>query len=312
MTETPAGQGFATGTAIATATGRRAIERVTIGDEVLDAGGTPRRVSWVGRIAITAAHLAERPEARPVRVGVGALGEEVPRRELVVAPCTELGVVLPNGDAATVPAHLLVNDINIMRMPAEQDAELFEVELEGGGGVIAEDLPAGLLLPDHGSPAQSIAMVRARTWVSGRAGCLPGPLLGRIDAGGHGLFYGWALDEARPWRRVALEIVINGQVFTATMAAHRREDLVRAGMGDGCCAFHFEPVPPLPSDRVLLVQVRRADDGVDLPGSPLLLDKGGAAAQVLAALQPANPAQAAELRAALRGGLDRLREGRRG
>jgi hypothetical protein len=115
-----------------------------------------------------------------------------------------------------------------MRVPAERDAELFEVELEGGGGVIAEDLPAGLLLPDHGSPAQSIAMVRARTWVSGRAGCLPGPLLGRIDAGGHGLFYGWALDEARPWRRVALEIVINGQVFTATMAAHRREDLVRA------------------------------------------------------------------------------------
>ncbi len=312
MIETIAGQGFAAGTAIATATGRRPVEQLAIGDEVLDAGGTPRAVSWVGRMAIAAEHLAQRPELRPIRVGVGALGEGLPRRNLVVAPQTELGVVLPNGDAATVPASLLMNERNILRVSPERNTELFEVELDGGGGVVAEDLPAGLRLPGHGNSAQWIATVRARAWVSARAGCLPGPLLGRIDAAEHGLFYGWALDEARPWMRVALEIVVNGQVVTAILAANRRDDLVRAGMSDGCCAFHFEPVPPLPSDRVLLVQVRRADDGVDLPGSPILLDKGAAAGQVLAALQPANPAQGAEVRAALRGGIERLQETPRG
>jgi hypothetical protein len=306
MIESPAGQGFAAGTGIATATGRRSVEQLAINDEVLDAGGTQRRVTWVGRTLIAAAHLATRPDSAPIRVSAGSLGDGLPRRDLLVAPQTELGVVLPNGDAATVPAHLLMNEINILRLQAGPDVELFEVELAGGGGVIAEDLPAGLVLPGHGSPAQCIATLRARAWVSARAGCLPGPLLGRIDAAEHGLFYGWALDEARPWIRVALEIVVNGRVFTAILAAHRREDLVRAGMGDGSCAFHFEPSPPLPSDRTLLVQVRRADDGVDLPGSPILLDKGGAAGQVLAALQPVTPAQSAEIRAALRSGLDRL------
>jgi hypothetical protein len=127
----------------------------------------------------------------------------------------------------------------------------------------------------------------------------------------HGLFYGWALDEARPWRRVALEIVVNGQVHAATLAMRRREDLVRAGMGDGSCGFHFEPMPPLPADRALLVQVRRMEDGVDLPGSPVLLASGGGAGEVLAGLQPAGPAQDAELRAALRGGIERL-QARRG
>jgi hypothetical protein len=311
MIDPPAGQGFAAGIAIATPASRKPVERLAIGDEVLDAAGNARRVVWVGRIMLSAAYLADHPHMRPIRVAADALGECLPRRDLVVAPQTELGVVMPNGEVATVAAHLLVNEINIVRLPAERDAELFEVELEGGGGVIAEQLPAGLVMADHGSPAQLIAMVRARAWVSSRAGCLPGPLLGRVDSAVHGLFYGWALDEVRPWRRVALEIVVNGRVHTATLAMHRREDLVRAGMGDGSCGFHFEPMPPLPADRALLVQVRRVEDGVDLPGSPVLLASGGGPGEVLAGLHPAGPTQSAELRAALRGGIDRL-QARRG
>lgn len=310
MTDPLPGQGFAAGTAIATTTGQRRVERLAIGDMLLDAAGAERRVAWVGRIMLSARMLAEHPEMRPVRIAADALGPGLPRRDLVVTPRTELGVVTPDGVAATVPAHLLVNGLTIDHLPEGEAAELFELEVEGGGwgggGVLAEDAPAGLVLPGHGGPAQAIAMLRARGWVSSRAGCLPGRLLGRVDSAAHGLFYGWALDEARPWYRVAVEIMVNGQVLTATLATHRRDDLVRAGMGDGACAFHFEPMPPLPSDRPLLVQVRRMEDGADLPGSPVLLPSGGGAGEVLAALHPSSPAQAAELRAALRGGLDRL------
>lgn len=308
MSESAAGQGFATGTAIATADGDRPVERLAIGDAVLDAAGRLRRVNWVGRLVIAPAWLAARPQMRPVRIAAGALGAGLPARDLVVAPLTGLGVALPDGTAATVPAHLLVNEVTIRREPAGPAVELYEPEL-AGGGVLAERTPAGLAPPDPANPARTIAMVRARALVSARAGCVPGRLLGRVEAARHGRFTGWALDEARPWQRVALEIVVNGQVHAATIAMHRRDDLVRAGMGDGSCAFHFEPMPPLPADRPLLVQLRRAEDRADLPGSPILLARPSGADEVLAALNPAAPAETEEVRAALRHGLDRLRIG---
>ncbi|ODU62340.1 MAG: hypothetical protein ABS99_00895 [Acetobacteraceae bacterium SCN 69-10] len=306
MNEMPAGQGFAAGTMVATASGRRNVELLDIGDEVLDATGTPRRVRWTVRIVLTAAHLTAQPEARPIRVRAGALGEGMPRRDLVVAPLTELAVVLPTRALVTLSARLLMNDHTILRDSGTDRLELFEVELDGDAGLIAEDLPAGFALPNHATPDQRTAAVRARKLVNARGGCLPGPLLGRVDCAERGLLYGWAIDEARPLMRVALEILVNGRVFTGAMASLRRNDLVRAGIADGACWFHIEPNPPLPADRTLLVQVRRADDGLDLPGSPVLLDKAGGPAQLLEALKPASPAQTAAMRDVLRAGLDTL------
>lgn len=308
MSDAPAGQGFASGTLIATPAGPRRVETLAIGDEVLDATGTPARVTWVGRLALGAAYLASRPDARPIRVQAGALGEGLPERDLIVAPLTELHVNVPGEPVVTLSARIMLNEINMRRDTGQPDGlELFEVELEGAAcGLIAEGVPAGRLLPRHTTSEYHIACCRTRAWVHTRAGCLPGPLLGRVDMVDHGVIYGWAMDEKRPWMRIGLEVLINGRIHAATMAAMRRNDLVQAGVGDGHCGFQIELDPPLPTDRTLLVQVRRAGDGVDLPGSPVLLSKSGGPAEILESLNPKSPARAAAARDVLRAGLDKL------
>lgn len=306
MNEAPPGQGFVAGTRVATPDGPVAVQDVRIGDTLLDGSRTPRRVSWVGRLALSAAHLAAQPDARPIRVQAGALGDGAPERDLLVAPMTELAVQLPNGRAVSLSARLLLNERTVLREPDGAAVELYEIELEGASGVVAEGIVAATLLPNHTAAEYRIAMVRAHGMVFTRAGCMAGPLMGRVDAVEHGLVYGWAMDKDRPWMRVGLELVVNGRVVNATMAALRRNDLVQAGVGDGGCGFHLDPLPPLPADRTLLVQVRRAIDGQDLPGSPVLLDKAGGPAQVLEALKPVSPAQAAMARQVLRAALDKL------
>jgi hypothetical protein len=306
MSEGPPGQGFAAGTLVATPTGTMRVESVQIGNQLLDMAGVARRVAWVGRLAQTPAYLASSPDARAIRITVGALGDGLPQRELLVAPMTELGVSLPNGARVTLAARLLLNEKTILRDGDAQARELFEIELDGGQGVLAEGVQAGSLLANHTATEYRIATVRARDMVFTRAGCMPGPLLGRVDVAERGLIYGWAMDEERPWMRVGLELVVNGRVLTATMASMRRNDLIQASVGDGSCGFHIEPSPPLPTDKTILIQVRRAMDGTDLPGSPVLLDKEGGPAQILEALRPTSPAQAAVARSVLRAGLDKL------
>lgn len=79
---------FTAGTRIATPDGPRAVETLAEGDLVLtrDHGAQPLR--WIGRRRVTAAEIAHVRHVRlaPVRIRCGALGDGLPRRDLLLSP----------------------------------------------------------------------------------------------------------------------------------------------------------------------------------------------------------------------------------
>ncbi|HQT45999.1 MAG TPA: hypothetical protein PLY97_02155 [Acidocella sp.] len=54
-----------------------------------------------------------------------------------------------------------------------------------------------------------------------------------------GIAYGWAWDEARPDERVEVEFLVDGLPTGSTMAGLYRDDLLQAGIGDGCYSFSW-------------------------------------------------------------------------
>ncbi|MBD3763710.1 MAG: Hint domain-containing protein [Rhodobacterales bacterium] len=77
---------FTAGTGIVTRSGERAVETLAVGDEVLTLDHGFQPIRWIGRKALGALDLAERPDLRPIRIAAGALGEGLPERDLIVSP----------------------------------------------------------------------------------------------------------------------------------------------------------------------------------------------------------------------------------
>ncbi|MCG6903851.1 MAG: Hint domain-containing protein, partial [Rhodobacter sp.] len=74
---------FGPGTAIATPTGETAVEALKIGDLVTTASGKSVPVKWIGHQARDHLSLMA-ASAEPVRIAANALGNGLPRRDLVV------------------------------------------------------------------------------------------------------------------------------------------------------------------------------------------------------------------------------------
>jgi hypothetical protein len=138
---------FMPGTLIATPSGERAIETLSIGDEVLTASGSAVPVRWIGRQTI-AARFATPDRALPIRIRAGALGDGLPVRDLLVSPAHALLV-----DGILVNAVALVNGTTIRR---EDDVPevftYFNIELAQHGLILAEGTPAESFV-DHVSRA---------------------------------------------------------------------------------------------------------------------------------------------------------------
>ncbi len=77
---------FCAGTLIRTPDGDRPVEEIAVGDAVLtmDEGSQP--VRWVGSRALSAAELRARPNLAPIRVRAGAMGPDLPRRDMRLSP----------------------------------------------------------------------------------------------------------------------------------------------------------------------------------------------------------------------------------
>ena len=76
---------FAKGTRILTALGETTVEDLRVGDlvRVLEGGYQPLR--WIGSTHVTKAALKAEPKLHPVRIGVGAMGGNLPLRDLWVS-----------------------------------------------------------------------------------------------------------------------------------------------------------------------------------------------------------------------------------
>ncbi len=77
---------FATGTLIATAEGLKPVEVIRVGDRVLTRDDGYQEVRWAGQRVLDAEELAENPAFVSVMIKAGALGNDLPRRDLRVSP----------------------------------------------------------------------------------------------------------------------------------------------------------------------------------------------------------------------------------
>ena len=128
---------FLAGTAIATPDGTRAIETLAAGDHVLTADGAIRPVRWLGRQTV-ATRFADPMRVAPIRILAGALGANLPVRDLHVSPDHALMV-----DGTFVQAGALVNGVSITRednLPAT--FTYYHVELADHSLILAEGVPA--------------------------------------------------------------------------------------------------------------------------------------------------------------------------
>ncbi|MBS7545267.1 Hint domain-containing protein [Ancylobacter oerskovii] len=128
---------FLAGTRIATPEGFRVVEDLVIGDLVLGADGRARPVRWIGRQSVIAM-FADPFTAYPIRVAAGALGDNLPARDLFLSPDHALLI-----DGLLVQAGALVNGSTVSRVERpEARFTYFHIELADHALILAEGMPA--------------------------------------------------------------------------------------------------------------------------------------------------------------------------
>jgi Hint domain len=128
---------FCQGTLISTVSGDVPVEKLAVGDLVLTPSGEVFPIRWIGCRAV-ATWFVNKLTVMPVRIKANALGEAVPRRDLLVSPDHAMLV-----DGILVHAGALVNGISIVR---ETDMgnrfSYYHVELADHALILAENAPA--------------------------------------------------------------------------------------------------------------------------------------------------------------------------
>ena len=76
---------FVAGTEIRTAKGPINIETLAVGDAILTAENKVEVLRWIGRRHVGRAEMNANPKLRPVRIMAGALGNGLPKRDLLVS-----------------------------------------------------------------------------------------------------------------------------------------------------------------------------------------------------------------------------------
>ncbi len=130
---------FAAGTSIATPEGEVAVETLEPGDLVLTADGRAVAVRWLGRVSRNV-RLTPGMDHALVRIGAGALGEGLPKRDLVVTG--EHGLIL---DGHLVNAGALVNGDTIRFEATDAMAArvtVYHVETDAHEALLAEGVAA--------------------------------------------------------------------------------------------------------------------------------------------------------------------------
>lgn len=135
------------GTMIRTPTGERPVEALQAGDLVATLDGSAKKVKWIGHRTYEAAFGAAEAFVRPVVIRAGALGGNLPTRDLKVSP--QHGMLV---DGVMVPAAALVNGVSIVRDTTPADVTYFHVEMDGHEAIFAEGAASETFV-DHNSRA---------------------------------------------------------------------------------------------------------------------------------------------------------------
>ena len=130
------------GTLVATPDGERKVEDLIPGDYVLTPDGESVAIRWIGRQSAVAMFAG--PEAVPVLVRAGALGDGVPASDLCVSPNHAILV-----DEVLANARALVNGSTIVAMPNPPELiEYFHLELDRHRLIVANGTPVESFVDD--------------------------------------------------------------------------------------------------------------------------------------------------------------------
>jgi hypothetical protein len=128
---------FMPGTRILTPAGEVAVEALKAGDLVTTAEGKSMPIRWVGRQTVSRV-FADPLRVLPIRITQGALGDNMPSRDLLVSPDHALLI-----DGALIQAGALVNDTSIAReIMVPERFTYYHVELADHSLILAENTPA--------------------------------------------------------------------------------------------------------------------------------------------------------------------------
>jgi hypothetical protein len=125
---------FLAGTRIATADGEKPVESLRAGDLVLDPAGKAAAVRWLGISTVATRFADPLRSMMPIRIKAGALGDELPRRDLLVSPAHAMyfaGILIQAG--------AMVNGVSIVHEPAMPERFCYyHVETETHQLILAE------------------------------------------------------------------------------------------------------------------------------------------------------------------------------
>jgi Ca2+-binding RTX toxin-like protein len=89
---------FTPGTMILTDTGEVAVETLQAGDLVLTRDNGYQPIVWIGRRDLSQAEMIVAPRFNPVRIAAGALGPDLPERDMLVSPQHRMLISTPRSE----------------------------------------------------------------------------------------------------------------------------------------------------------------------------------------------------------------------
>ena len=143
---------FVNGTLIATVDTEVAVEDLKIGDVIMTRDNGPQTISWIGKKVLsgnTPAHLL------PIRIKANALGNGLPKRDLLVSPQHRILVtdwraeLMFGASEVLVAAKHLVNDHNIRVATDLEEFAYFHIMFDTHQTVSSEGLPSESFHPGN-------------------------------------------------------------------------------------------------------------------------------------------------------------------
>jgi len=130
---------FLPGSLISTPHGTKAVEEVSVGDEIIayvDGVATPRRVTWTGQAHCNVrAHLPDDEAGYPVRILKDAISDGVPFKDMLITAEHCLFF-----DGKFVPARMLVNGRSIYFDKSITSYDYYHIETEAHSVIMADGM----------------------------------------------------------------------------------------------------------------------------------------------------------------------------